>query len=227
MMSKGYEVLFLTDPVDEYAMDMLNMFDGKYKLANIAREGVLVGKVDEDKKKELKSEFAGLTSWMQTQLSDQVEEVVVSTRLTKTPAAVVSGRWGFTANMERIVKAQTFGNPQASAGFGMKPRKVLEINAGHPLVKELRRRVALAPDDPMLKVQVDMLFDTALMSSGYALGDPAVYADRIHAMMAVGLDIDPEAEVEVVDFDLQEPEEPATDEEEAVVEPEPVPKDEL
>jgi len=192
LQDRGLEVLFLTDPIDEYVFTQLAKFDGKHKLTNIAREGLtLPGEKDkkdeEDKEtKQVEEEWKDLTEWLKTQLTDKVRKVIVSKRLTKSMAALVAGSYGLTANMERIVKSQALGEQDPSLQY--QPKPVLEINVNHPVLKSLRSMVAAGKDkDPFAIDTAQILFESSAVSSGYGISDPQGFASRLTRILSASL----------------------------------------
>jgi heat shock protein beta len=190
---KGYEVLFLTDPIDEYAMQSLDKFDGKWKLTNIAKEGLHFDEDDEeeDKKKDTE-EFSPLTDYLKKVLSSKIEKCVISNRLVHSPSALVATTYGHTANMERILKTQTLALQKNI----MHSKKILEINPDHPIVIELNKRIQVNVEDPVAKDIAGLMYETAALSSGFSLDDPAGFADRINRMLGKSLGVENETSSE-------------------------------
>jgi len=189
LKKKGLEVLLMTDPIDEYSMQQLKEFDGK-KFKNISKEGLNTATTDEEKTKaeELKKQTEELCKVIKDTLGESnVEKVISSTRLADSPCCIVTGEFGWTANMERIMKAQALRNN--SQGSFMVSKKTLEINPDHPIVAELRRKVENDKSDKTVKDLVWLLFETALLTSGFSLDDPTAFASRIHRMVKLGLSI--------------------------------------
>uniref|UniRef100_A0A8C8FGL2 Histidine kinase/HSP90-like ATPase domain-containing protein n=1 Tax=Oncorhynchus tshawytscha TaxID=74940 RepID=A0A8C8FGL2_ONCTS len=146
LLKKGYEVIYLTEPVDEYCVQALPEFDGK-RFQNVAKEGI---KFDEsDKAKEtreaLEKEYEPLTTWMKdSALKDKIEKAILSQRLTKSPCALVASQYGWSGNMERIMKAQAYQTGKdISTNYYASQKKTLEINPKHPLIKEMLKRVSV------------------------------------------------------------------------------------
>jgi heat shock protein beta len=185
LISKDYEVLYMLDPIDEYALQHLDKYDGKHKLTNVAREGL---KFDGEEEKKQEEDLNDLTKWVKGVLATKVEKVVVSNRLAKSPSAVVSASSGFTANMERIMKAQALHD--ANNPYYQAPRKVLEINPNHPLIKEMAARVSANTEDAVAKDMANLMYETALLSSGFSLDDTASFSERIVAMLERSLNIE-------------------------------------
>ncbi|KAK8551772.1 hypothetical protein V6N13_120207 [Hibiscus sabdariffa] len=230
LKKKNYEVIFFTDPVDEYLMQYLMDYEGK-QFQNVSKEGLKIGK--DSKNKELKESFKELTKWWKGALaSENVDEVKISNRLDNTPCVVVTSKFGWSANMERIMQSQTLSD--ASKQAYMRGKRVLEINPRHPIIKELRERVVKDPEDEGVKQTAQLIYQTALMESGFNLADPKDFASRIYSSVRSSLDISPDATVEEED-DVEETEtedagspkgESQTDKEDANTEPSDM-KDEL
>ncbi|CAH9095098.1 unnamed protein product [Cuscuta europaea] len=192
LKKKNFEVIFFTDPVDEYLMQYLMDYEDK-KFQNVSKEGL---KIKDSKDKELKESFKELTKWWKTTLasSDNVDDVKISNRLADTPCVVVTSKYGWSANMERIMQSQTLSD--ASKQAYMRGKRVLEINARHPIIKEIRERVVKDPEDEGVKETAQLMYQTALMESGFMLNDPKDFASRIYNSVKSGLNISPDAEVE-------------------------------
>ncbi|KAL5185793.1 Endoplasmin [Glycine soja] len=195
LKKKNFEVIFFTDPVDEYLMQYLMDYEDK-KFQNVSKEGLKLGKDSKDK--ELKESFKDLTKWWKTALSkDNVDDVKISNRLDNTPCVVVTSKFGWSANMERIMQSQTLSD--ASKQAYMRGKRVLEVNPRHPIIKELRERVVKNPEDEGVKHTAQLMYQTALFESGFLLDDPKDFASRIYDSVKTSLDISPEATVEEED----------------------------
>jgi heat shock protein beta len=195
LVKKGYEVLFMVDPIDEYAINHLEKFDGKYKLTNIGRENLkLDGDEEAEDEKKNEEEYKSLTSFLKSVLGHKIDRVVISSRLTQSPSALVAGSQGMTANMERIFKAQALAEKNA----GFYARKILEINPQHPIIKELLRRVSTDAEDQTARDIAELMYDTASLQSGFALEDTAKFSQRVIRMMNLGLSLDVNAAPEEV-----------------------------
>nr|XP_056703677.1 endoplasmin [Euleptes europaea] len=205
LLKKGYEVIYLTEPVDEYCIQALPEFDNK-RFQNVAKEGV---KFDESEKTKeareaLEKEYEPLLNWMKDKaLKDKIEKAVLSQRLTRSPCALVASQYGWSGNMERIMKAQAYQTGKdISTNYYASQKKTFEINPRHPIIKDMLKRVQENEDDQTVADLAVVLLETATLRSGYLLPDTKEYGDRIERMLRLSLNIDPEEKVE------DEPEEP-------------------
>jgi len=194
--NRGFEVIYMIDPIDEYCVQQLKEFDGK-QLMNVTKEGLELPESEDEKKKaeQDKAKFENLCKVMKDILDKKVEKVTVSTRLVSSPCCIVTSQYGWSANMERIMKAQALRDT-STMGY-MAAKKHLEINPDHAVIKQLRERAETDKNDKTLKDLVVLLFETALLSSGFMLEDPATHASRIYRMIKLGLGIDDEEEPSV------------------------------
>merc|ERR1711915_121897 len=197
LKKRGLEVVYMVEPIDEYVVQQLREFDGK-NLVSVTKEGLELPEDEEEKKKHEadKEKFEALCKVMKDILDKKVEKVVVSTRLVSSPCCIVTSQYGWTANMERIMKAQALRDT-STMGY-MAAKKHLEINPAHSIIENLRQRAEADKNDKSVKDLVMLLFESALLSSGFSLEDPAVHAQRIHRMIKLGLGID-DSEEEVAD----------------------------
>lgn len=195
LVKRGFEVLYMVDPIDEYCVQQLKEYDGK-NLVSVTKEGLELPEDDEEKKKfeEQKTRLEPLCKVMKDILDKDVEKVVVSNRLVKSPCCIVTSQYGWSANMERIMKAQALKD-SSTMGY-MAAKKNLEINADHAIVNALADRVEADKNDKGVKDLVMLLFETSLLTSGFILDDATNHSNRIHRMIKLGLGLDADAEVE-------------------------------
>ncbi|KAM0899926.1 hypothetical protein ACQ4PT_020968 [Festuca glaucescens] len=184
LVQKDIEVLYLIEPIDEVAIQNLQTYKEK-KFVDISKEDLELGDEDEDKEKESKQEYTLLCDWIKQQLGDKVAKVQISKRLSSSPCVLVSGKFGWSANMERLMKAQTLGDT-SSLEF-MRGRRIFEINPDHPIVKDLSAACKNEPESTEAKRAVELLYETALISSGYTPESPAELGGKIYEMMTIAL----------------------------------------
>merc|ERR1712241_1398172 len=189
LKKRGFECVYMTEPIDEYVVQQLKEFDGK-NLVSVTKEGLELPEDEEEKKKREadKEKCEPLCKVMKDILDKKVEKVVVSSRLVSSPCCIVTSQYGWTANMERIMKAQALRDT-STMGY-VAAKKHMEINPDHGIIENLRQRAEADKNDKSVKDLVLLLFETALLSSGFSLEDPAVHARRIHRMIKLGLGID-------------------------------------
>jgi len=189
LKKRGLEVIYMTEPIDEYVVQQMKEFDGK-NLVSVTKEGLELPEDEEEKKKreEDKTKYETLCKVMKDILDKKVEKVVVSNRLVNSPCCIVTSQYGWTANMERIMKAQALRDT-STMGY-MAAKKHLEINPDHSIISNLKEKADVDKNDKSVKDLVLLLFETALLSSGFSLEDPATHSQRIHRMIKLGLGID-------------------------------------
>jgi len=189
LKQRGFEVLFMTEPIDEYCIQQLKEFDG-HKLVSVTKEGLELPE-DEDekaKKEETKKAHEKLCEVIKNILGDKVEKVQVGDRIASSPCVLVTGEFGWSANMERIMKAQALRDN--SMPTFMNAKKTMEINPNHSIIKELKGKAEADENDKTLKDLVWLMFETSMLTSGFSLEEPASFASRIYRMVQLGLGAD-------------------------------------
>eukprot|EP00466_Bigelowiella_natans_P005275 jgi/Bigna1/53204/estExt_Genewise1Plus.C_160148 len=206
---KGIEVVYMVDPLDEYVINSIPEFDG-VKLMSVTKEDLEITQSEaaKEREKKLKEEFKPFSEWLAKKLGKKVSKVEVSNRLAQSPCVLVTSKYGWSANMERIMKAQTLGNAEAQPW--MKASKILEINPKHPLIKELKSRADSDSEGDDLDNLIDLLFGTAMLTSGFPVTDPKIFASNIHAVIAKNLGV----ESLEVELEAEEPLDSGDEEEE-------------
>merc|ERR1711998_425490 len=209
LKKRGYEVLYMTDPIDEYAVQHMDEFED-HKLMNATKEDLKFGDKEEKKEKKrrekAKENLKDLIEWYKKLLGDSVEKIVISNRLTTSPMAVVTGQYGYTANMERLMKAQALNDP--SRYSFMASKKTVEINPYHPVISSLKDKAKEDPESDETKELAQMLYDSALIQAGFDIEDQGGFGSRMMKMLKKGLNVDEDAKAE------EEPEDDAEEEEE-------------
>jgi len=201
LKKRGFECLFLTDPIDEYAVQQLKEYDGK-KLVSCTKEGMKIDETEDEKKsfEEEKAKTENLCKLIKEVLDDKVEKVVVSQRIVDSPCCLVTGEYGWSANMERIMRAQALRD-NSSMGY-MSSKKTMEVNSSHPIIASLREKSDADKSDKTVKDLIWLLYDTSLLTSGFSLEEPTVFANRIHRLIKLGLSIaDDDDDADIADLD--------------------------
>jgi len=188
LKNKGYEILYLCDPIDEYMVQQMKDYDDK-KLKSVTKEGLELDETDDEKKRreEEKAKFEPLCKLMKDILGDKVEKVVLGQRVDTSPCVLVTSEYGWSANMERIMKAQALRD--SSTSNYMVSKKTLELNAKHQIVDELRKKADVDQSDKTVKDLVWLMYETSILTSGFSLDEPQNFAQRIHRMIKLGLSI--------------------------------------
>merc|ERR1712070_1125720 len=214
---KDLEVLMLTDRLDEPCIQKLADYEGK-KFVSIQKADVKLDESEDEKKRftKLKDMYKPLTDWWKEKLTDltekgsmkdagvKVEKVELSKRLTESPVVVVTSQFGYSAQQEKIMKAQAFQNKDQLST--MSGRKTLEINPNHPVVVDLLSKVKADKEDKNALNSAEVLFQTALIESGYDIADPSALVSRIYQMMSKELGVDPDAPMKEVEVPEEEEE---------------------
>lgn len=217
VLKSGYEVLYLTDAVDEYTLSNLPDYEGK-RFQNIAKEGLNIGKTNKEEayKKALDNKYAKLISWFQdTALKGKVHKVSLSERLSDSPAALVATAFGWTGNMERLARSNAHSKTKdVTRDYYLQQKKILELNPHHPVIKELLKRVESDDTDEKAVESANLLFATATVRSGYMLQDTEDFGKKIERLMRSDLDVPLDAPVEEEELEIEEQEEKKPTEEE-------------
>merc|ERR1712031_60831 len=222
---KDIEVLMLPDHLDEPCIQKLADYEGK-KFVSIQKADVKLDESEEEKKRfsKLKDMYKPLTDWWKDKLTEftekgamkdagvKVEKVEVSKRLTESPVVVVTSQFGYSAQQEKVMKAQAFQNKDQLSM--MSGRKTLEINPNHPVVVDLLSKVKADKEDKSAVDSAAVLFQTALIESGYEIADPSALVKRVYRLMSKELGVDPDAPLKEVEIpDEEEAEEESESEE--------------
>jgi molecular chaperone HtpG len=189
LKKRDLEVIFMCDAIDEHAVQQLKEYNGN-KLMDVSKEGLDLSLNDDEKKKakEEKASFESLCKKMKEILGDSVEEVLVGDRMVNSPASLVTTEYGWSANMQRIMKAQVLRDSQMSSF--MMGKKKMEINPKHSIMMELKRKYIENQNDSTIKDLVWLIHETASLTSGFTLKDPVIFAGRIHKLIKLGLSIE-------------------------------------
>jgi len=208
LKKRGYEVIFMTDPIDEYAVQHMDEFEDN-KLMNASKEDLKFGDKEEKKEKKMrekaKESLKDLIEWYKKILGERVEKIIISNRLTNSPMAVVTGTYGYTANMERLMKAQALNDP--SRYSFMASKKTVEINPYHPVILKLKEKSAENAEDDDVKDIALMLYDSALVSAGFDIDDQTNFQLRMLKNIKGGLNVADDAQNEEPEDEPEEEEE--------------------
>lgn len=202
LLEKNLEVLYLVDPIDEVAVQNLRSYKEK-DFVDISKEDLDLGDKNEEKEKERKQEFGQTCDWIKKRLGDKVASVQISNRLTTSPCVLVSGKFGWSANMERLMKAQNVGD--ASSLDFMRSRRVLEINPEHPIIQSLHSASISGSDDEKALKAVDLIYDIALISSGFTPDNPAQLGSKMYEMVEMAVNKSYEAQQPEINVQNAEP----------------------
>lgn len=214
LLARGYEVIYFTDALDEYVMNHINEYEGK-QFTNVAKDDIKLAdaETEEEKAKEKKATeyFKGLTAWWKGVINDTaIASVKVTRRLSTAPCVVVASKWGWSATMERIVRAQALGDNDRNSF--MRGQRTLEINPRHPLIRELRDRWAVEPENMDLKANAKLLYGACLMESGFILDDVKSLNKRIVSLLGSDMGVK-DMTVVPLDEEVYPSEEPSVEEE--------------
>merc|ERR1712060_122667 len=225
-LKKDLEVLMLTDHLDEPCLQKLSDYEGK-KFVSIQKADVKLDETEEEKKKlsKIKDMYKPLTDWWKEKLTDftekgamkdsgvKIEKVEISKRLVESPVTVVTSQFGYSAQQEKVMKAQAFQNKDQLSM--MSGRKTLEINPKHPVVVDLLSKIKADKEDKAAKDTAQVLFQTALIESGYEIADPSALVNRVYRLMSKELGVDPDAPLKEIEVPEEEEEAEASEEESA------------
>jgi heat shock protein beta len=202
ILKKGYEVLYLTDPVDQYCMQSIPEFEGK-KFQNLAKDGLIL---DEKQNEQLEKTYTPLLVWLKEKLKDKISDAKISNRLVQTPMALIASQYGYDGNMERIARAQAHqkSGGDSTINHYLNQKKTLEINPRHPLIKDLLHRIQASFHDQTAVDLANLMFESATLRSGFDLKDSTGFADRIESMLrrAMGISLDEKVEDEPIDEEI-------------------------
>lgn len=181
LIKRDLEVFYLTEPTDEVAMSNLNKFKD-FDIVDVSKDELKLDEEDEKKKEKAAEEFKTLCEFVKATLKDKVEKVTISMRLTDSPCTVATSKFGWSANMERIMRSQPMQDTRAAEY--MRGKKIMEINPDHPLIKNLREEIAVNSESKKAKVISELLYETALLTSGFTIESPKTYAQKVYSMIS-------------------------------------------
>merc|ERR1712039_981910 len=185
MRQKGYEVLYMVDPIDEICSQSIVDFEGK-KLVDINKAGLDLGKSEDEKKdmEELEKDYEPVATWLKKQLGERVQKVQISDRLVDSPATLVQGEWGMSPMMQRYMKSQTTSSASDSAfAIGSRNQAILEINPQHNVIKQLKSAMETDAESDDTEDMVLLVYETAALIGGYSIEDPGDFAARVNKLM--------------------------------------------
>ena len=200
LKKKGYEVLLMTDAMDEYCITQLKEYKD-HKLIDCTKDDLEIPLSDEEKaaKEQQKAELETLCTVAKSVLGDKVEKVVISNRMANSPASISTAQMGWSAQMAKIMKSQPLGGDNMLMSF-MMPKKTLELNPDHQVIQALRKRVADIDNvDRTTRDTIWLLYETSLLTSNFELDEPTVYASRIYKLIALGISDDADIDDAVED----------------------------
>jgi HSP90 family molecular chaperone len=215
IVNKGYDVMLMEDPLDEYVTGNLRKYDNKYEFVDVGKDGLSLDADDDFTRDILNKLNEPLTNYLKDVLADRILKATPSMRLTTSPAAIVAGQYGFSANMERVMKAQALRDERYTSGPAQK--YVFEYNPRHPILKKMLERIEAGEQNEELEEMANLLYDAAALTSGFDLKNPRDLAERVNRLVATTLDVDPNAEVEeetIIEAPPTDPIPPAAEEEE-------------
>merc|ERR1712039_201840 len=222
---KDIEVLMLADHLDEPCIQKLADYEGK-KFVSIQKADVKLDETEEDKKKfsKLKDMYKPLTDWWKEKLTDltekgamkdagvKIEKVELSKRLTNSPVVVVTSQFGYSAQQEKVMKSQAFQNKEQLSM--MAGRKTLEVNPNHPVIVDLLAKVKASESDEAAGNTAEVLFQTAIIESGYEIADPSALVNHVYRLMSKELGVNPDAPLKEIEVPEEEEEAEEEDKEE-------------
>lgn len=206
----GYEVLLLGDPIDEFCVQHLSEYE-KRKVKSIAKDDVNIldggDEVAKKKLQKLKEMYKPLTEWFKGLLGKEVEKVTISNKLDDDPVFILTSQYGYSAQMEKINRAQAFANQEKAASY-MLAKKTLELNPHHPVIKEMLQRVKDEQVDQDLKDYGTLLYNMALLNSGFLIENPSDFVTPLQGLLKVGFGLRRDAPVEEIEVDISGSDEP-------------------